>query len=197
MRLRWMPAAAVAAITLAGLPAHAAASTVTFTDPAGDWAVAAQDIVKVSLQSASHGAERVVSIDITLAAPVGTAYTIYAVGFRSGSLCYGLTGETASGQAAGYSAGGVSSVPADLSVVRCAGDATQQATTAPATMTVHGATVHIGAAYALGLRPGLRLSDIGAAVGTEPTQSAVFVGSKGVTPQSGDFASTRSQLTLR
>lgn len=197
MRLRWMPATALAAITLAALPAHAAPSAVTFTDPAGDWPVASQDVVKVTVQSALRGSIHVVSADITLAAAPGPEFTVYALGFRSGATCYGLQAETANGAPAGYSAGGASSVPADLSAVDCNGDATQQATTAPATVTVHGATVHITADYALGLRPGLRVKDIGVAVGTEPTQSSVYIGSHGVTPGTGDFAFTGSLLTLR
>ena len=197
MRLRWMPALAAATIMIAALPAHAAPSAVTFTDPAGDWAVASQDVVKVTMQSALRGGERAVSVDITLAAPPGPEYTMYVLGFRAGSTCYGLQAETANGAPAGYSAGGASAVPADLSAVDCYGNGTQQATTAPATVAVHGATVHISAVYALGLRPGLRVKDIGVAVGTLPVQSAVFVGSKSVTPQSADFAFTKGLLTLR
>jgi hypothetical protein len=154
-------------------------------------------VVKATLQTAVHGGHRLVSADITLAAAPGLEYTTYVLGFRSGSTCYGRQAETANGAAPGYSAGGASSVPATLSAVRCTGDGTQQATTAPATVTVQGSTVHISAAYALGLRPGLRVKDIGVAVGTEPTQSAVFIGSQSATPQTGDFAFTGGLLTLR
>jgi hypothetical protein len=73
MRLRWMPAGAAAAMALAAVPAQATPSSVTFTDPAGDWAVASQDVVKATLQSALQGAHRVVSVDITLAAAPGPA----------------------------------------------------------------------------------------------------------------------------
>ena len=197
MRMRWMPAIALTAIALAAVPAHAAPASVTFTDPAGDWSVPSQDVIKVTVQSALRGAIHVVSVDITLAAPVGPEYTLYALSFRSGATCYGMSAETANGASTGYSAGGASSVPAALSATDCNYDATKQPTTAPATVTVHGATIHISADYALGLRPGLRVKDIGVAVGTEPTHSSVFIGSKGVTPDTGDFAFTRSLLTLR
>ena len=197
MKLRWLTAAAVTTITLAALPAHAAPSSVTFTDRAGDWSVPSQDVVKVTMQSTLRGTVHVVSVDITLAAPVGPAYTFYVLGFRNGGTCYGLQAETANGGPAGYAAGGASAVAADLNAVDCTGSGVQQATTAPATVAVHGATVHISADYALGLRPGLRVDDIGVAVGTEPIQSGVFVGTKQVSPNTGDFAFTTALLTLR
>ena len=197
MRLRMLPVAAAAAITLTALPAHAAPSAVTFTDPAGDWAVASQDVVRVAVQTARRGAERVLSVDISLAAPVGAAWTMYMLGFRHAGTCYGLEAETFNGAPAGYSAGGASAVPAVLSAYSCDAYGPQTPPTAPATVTVNGASVRITADYALGLRPGLLVQDIGVAVGTEPTQSSVYVGSKGVTPQSGDFALTPRLLTLR
>lgn len=195
-RLRWLPILSVLAALSVTLPARADSSALTFTDPSGDWQVASQDVVKVTLRSLSDRGKHVLAADITLAAPAGPAYTSYIVSFRIGQTCYALATTTVNGKPAQQSAGDVTTTPASFSSASCtySGPTT---TNAPATSAVQNSTVQIRAPYALGLRRGARVSAINVAVGTEPTQSYVGVGPKNVAPATGDFASTLATLPLR
>ena len=196
-RLRWLPIMSVLAALSITLPARADSSTLSFTDPSGDWQVASQDIVKVTLRSVSDRAAHWLEADVTLAAPVGPAYTTYIVNFQIGQTCYSLATITTNGKPAQQSAGGASVTSSGLSAVPCNAAPTVQPTNAPATSTAKGTAVQIRAPYALGLRPGARLTAITVAVGTEPIQMKVSVGAKNVVPTNGDFAATKATLPLR
>ena len=195
-RLRWLPILSVLAALSLALPARADSSALTFADPIGDWQVASQDVVTVTLRSVSDRGTHVLAADITLAAPVGPAYTTYAVSFRIGQTCYALATITVNGKPAQQSTGGVTTIPSSFSAASCtySGPTT---TSAPATSAVQNSTVQIRAPYALGLRRGARVSDINVAVGTQPMEMYVGVGPKNVAPATGDFAATLATLPLR
>lgn len=195
-RLRWLPILSVAAVLSITLPARADSSSLTFTDPAGDWQVASQDIVKVTLRSVSAASKHWLEADITLAAPVGAAYTSYVVSFRAGNTCYALATSTVNGAPAQHSAGDASMTPSSLSAASCS-DTAAQPTGASATAAVHSSTLQIRAPYALGLRRGLRLQDVGAVVGTQYVEAGISVGANQFSPATGDLASTKQRLSLR
>jgi len=195
-RLRWLPILSVLAALSVTLPARADSSTLTFTDASGDWQVASQDIIKVTLRSLSQHGEHVLAADITLAAPAGPAYTLYIVSFRVGQTCYTLATATINGQPAQQSAGGASATSSNLGATSCAYSG-PMGSSAPASSMVQGSTVQIRAPYALGLRRGLRVTDVNVAVGTEPTEMYVGVGPKNIAPATGDFATTKAALPLR
>jgi hypothetical protein len=195
-RLRWVPILSVLAALSLTLPARASTSTLTITDPSGDWQVGSQDIVKLTLRSLSEHGKHVLVADIDLASPVGPAYTAYIVNFRIGVTCYALATTTVNGQPAQQSAGGASTTPSSLSAAPCA-YSSPASTGAAATSLARGSSVEIREPYALGLRPGLRLTAINVAVGTEPTEMYIGVGAKNIAPATGDFATTKATLPLR
>src|SRR3954447_27055216 len=143
-RLRWIPILAVLAALSVTLPARADSSTLTFSDPSGDWQVSSQDVVHVTLRSVSSQAKHWLEANITLASPVGPAYTTYTVAFQIGRTCYALATTTVNGGPLQQSAGGASIRPASLSEVPCT-DAGAQPTGAPATSMARGKTVQIRA----------------------------------------------------
>jgi hypothetical protein len=203
----WVSVVAAGTVGLTSAPALAAhgptrpprtlTSTLTFTDPAGDFAVPAQDVVRVMLRSTARGSLHLFSADIVLAAPDGPAPTQFEVGFQVGPTCYTLAGETANGQPTEYSAGGAKVSGTGFTAVRCSDSTPQLLTSAPATMSVRAATVHLEAPYAFGMRPGQRVNGAFVAVGTEPVGVGTQVGGTSVTPTAGDFAGTSGGLPLR
>lgn len=195
-RLRWLPVLALLAALGTTLPARADSSTLTFRDPTGDWQVSSQDVVTVTLRSVSNHATHWLEADVSLAAPVGPAYTSYVVAFQIGRSCYALATSTANGAPLQQSAGGASVRASSFSVTSCT-DPGVRPTGAPATSMTRGSMVQIRTPYALGLRRGMQVSAIGVAVGTEPIESWVGIGSKSASPTVGDFGATDRTLTLR
>jgi len=194
-RVRWLPVVALLGALSMALPARADSNTLTFKDPSGDWAVAAQDIVQVTLRSVSDRSGHWLDAHISLAAPVGPAYTTYVVTFQIGPTCYALATSTVNGAPVQQSAGGASISPASLASATCTNAGPM--TGAPATSVAHGSTVEIRAPYALGLRRGLRATGVTVAVGTQPVQVRVGIGSTTPAVSTGDFATTNAVFALR
>ncbi len=175
--------AVLAAIAAALLAAPAgAASPAAITDAKGDWPVASQDVVGVTVSTVPGNALRAV---LTLAtAPDAT--TQYGVGVIAGCDSWTLEARGTEAALKHYVCGsGV-------------GAATAQPDVSAATVTTKGNTVVITAPYANGLRRGLRIDGVNAAASVYFT--GVFGGSS-LTPSvavtSGDFAYGQVAYVLR
>lgn len=129
-------------------PATASGSTLVITDPAGDWAVAGQDILRATLDS--DGAS--VAGTIELAGPRELP-TSYYVRLADGCESWILLLRDA----------GLPTEHAYLSHTPCSTLSQVPGTTAtehPATAAVDGTTVTITAPYAAGLAPGTRVTEV-------------------------------------
>ena len=146
--------AAVAAATLAS-PALAAPSSVTVSDPAGDWPVTSQDVRRVRLSS--DGKSVTLAFELVAAPDATTRYQGY---FATADYCN-------QGWIVNAIGAGTATAKADLSRTTCdpAGGIVATETSA-ATMKVRGTTVEVTAPYALGVKRGLTVRYFNGAAST-------------------------------